>query len=620
MIISYRSYLILMKNYFKYPVVNAGLSFLSKKEKNVLIAIAVVITLGGLIETIAFGSIFPLITFILEPSKIEDNKYFIALFNFLGKPSEFQFTLYLTLASLFLLILASILNLVVTFFSLKFSSSCWRRLSSDLMMESLNTPYEWFLNKNSSKNTRLFYHDIPLWSRDFVGLILSLFSDLIVFVFLGLLVVFLFPIQGIMAVVLVAFLGFFLLLICKPQIKKYSSIQRVTADTSNLSINQIFLGIKDIKISSKETFFLSAFNRTINDATNASLWLKFWGKVYPTAFLFIIQSGLVFITIFLWMTGFSGTEIATYLALALMISSRIVPSINRIIGNAGALLNVEPFIYGIKNYRDTLHETKELNLSKQENNLKNKKTKLTGNWKNIDFERVTFYYEKTKTPALKNISFTLKKNKIYGLVGYSGSGKSTLIDLLLGLLYLDKGNIFIDGKSINTFDKSVWIRQVGYVPQSPFLIDGNLKENIIFSQKISSGSENFLETCIDDAQLRDFIKELPLGLNTNVGERGSKISGGQKQRIAIARALFKKPSLLILDEATNALDHKNEQDIFRVLNRLKNKTTIIIITHNLTNLKNVDNILLLNKGRLINSGTFDFVYSNSKTFRGLLKE
>ena len=570
-----------------------GLKLLNNKEKNFFLILILLITSFSIFETLAFGSVFPLIAYILEPEKINNNEYFLFFFEFLNSPDKNVMIIYFTILSLTLLISSTIGNIIINHVIIKFSANCWTRVSDNLMRLSMDAPYEWFVSKNSSIITRLFYHDIQLWSRDSVYLILSIFSDFIILITLSIMFFLIFPKVGIFGVICLLLIGLTLVLFCKPKMVYYAKKSRKAADMTMLSTNQIFSGIKDIKISTNK-YFINYFNITFNNAANAYIWLRFWSKLYPLLFLLIVQSGLVLLATLLWFSGLSGSEMAILLTLAVMISSRLIPSINRLLGNLGSLMNIHPFVVGIINFFNELKYEK----NKYNKKFKIKKFSFPENWKKIEFQNVSFKYRKAKNFAVKNINISLKKNKIYGLVGSSGSGKSTLVDLILGLLKLNNGMIKVDNKSLDDLDPVTFYQSVSYITQNPFFIDGTLKQNIAFTMDEKKIDTERVKECFRLVDLGNFIKTLPDGLNTHIGERGSKLSGGQKQRLALARALYKKPSLLILDEATNALDSVVEEKIIKLIGRLKEKVTSIIITHKIENLKDVDHIFILKNGEM----------------------
>jgi len=211
--------------------------------------------------------------------------------------------------------------------------------------------------------------------------------------------------------------------------------------------------------------------------------------------------------------------------------------------------------------------------------------------KEINISNVDFSYEGRKD-IFNNFSTIIKKNSCIGIIGKSGSGKSTMIDLITGLISPTKGKVLVDGVDIKE-NPNGWQSKIGYVSQSVFLLDGSIKENVAFGAEAKNIDEKLVKKSLEDAKILDFVNELEDGINTAVGEKGVQISGGQRQRIAIARELYRKPELLILDEATSALDEKTENQFLQFVDNLKNKLTIIIVSHRKNTLKNCEKILEL---------------------------
>jgi ABC-type bacteriocin/lantibiotic exporter with double-glycine peptidase domain len=234
--------------------------------------------------------------------------------------------------------------------------------------------------------------------------------------------------------------------------------------------------------------------------------------------------------------------------------------------------------------------------------------------KEIKLKNVFFYYPNSKKPALKNINLTIPHKTTVGIMGVTGSGKTTTIDIILGLLQPQKGTLEVDGKIIANKNIRSWQRSIGYVPQNIFLSDDTVAGNIAFGQKLKDIDHNIVEKAAKIANLHKFIiDELPKKYQTTIGERGIRLSGGQRQRIGIARSLYHNPKILILDEATNALDNQTEQAVMDAVNNLNKDITIIIIAHRLNTLKNCEIIFKLDKGQIISCGTFDEIIIENKT-------
>ena len=220
----------------------------------------------------------------------------------------------------------------------------------------------------------------------------------------------------------------------------------------------------------------------------------------------------------------------------------------------------------------------------------------------LELKNIEYTYPNTLTKALDKINFTIEKGESIGVIGKSGSGKSTLMDLILGLLEPQKGEIYFNKSQINNLADE-WRIQVAYLPQEIFLIDSTIRNNITFSEDKKSINDNLVIESLKKARLSEFVEQLPKGLDTILGEKGVRLSGGQKQRIALARAFYHKRSILILDESTSALDNETEQEIVKEIHRLKGIKTIIVIAHRLSTVANCDRIYRLNEGSVVEVGT-----------------
>jgi ABC-type bacteriocin/lantibiotic exporter with double-glycine peptidase domain len=277
------------------------------------------------------------------------------------------------------------------------------------------------------------------------------------------------------------------------------------------------------------------------------------------------------------------------------------------------LLPIFQFIYSaIVNIKGNLHAYErikyELIESKKyifNNNIKEKNCSEFNHKNPISFSEVSFSYNQSDKQAIKNVSINLNSNSLNYIVGPSGSGKSTLLDLLLGLIFSQKGNIFIGDTKLNENNSNIWHQKLGYVGQNIFLIDDTIKNNICFVENEKNIDDNRLSNALKLSNVDNFLKKLPSGLETIVGERGLKLSGGQRQRVALARAFYQNKKIIILDEATASLDGITENFIIDQLKDLSKNKTIIMVTHNVKLCKNADIIYLLDNGSIKNFGDYD---------------
>ena len=357
-------------------------------------------------------------------------------------------------------------------------------------------------------------------------------------------------------------------------------------------IMQGFGSVKELKIMALENFFINQFNYHNNSKAKIIARLTTILQV-PRLYLEVLSIiGLSGFVIFLIYLNIPSDELIPTIGIFVASAFRLIPSINRIMSSLQSIRYSGPVI-------DRLHE--EFRLI-SENYLINENSNNINDFnfnKKIEIKNICFTYPEAKNKSLININFSVNKGDCIGFMGKSGSGKSTLIDVLTGLLNPQSGKVIVDGKDIFKNIKK-WQNKIGYVPQSIFLTDDSIKNNIAYGVSDSDLNYQSLNKSIKEANIDEFIENLPLGFETNVGEKGVKISGGQRQRIGIARALYNNPEILVLDEATSALDVKTEAEIIRTINSLKGGKTIFIVTHRSSTLKDCDKIYELNSGKIIN--------------------
>jgi len=278
----------------------------------------------------------------------------------------------------------------------------------------------------------------------------------------------------------------------------------------------------------------------------------------------------------------------------------IMPILSSFLHTSMSISNFIPSYEQLTFLRERAEEHKEIEGSNIFKGLKDE----------IRFENVYFSYPGSKN-TITNLDLTIKKGQITALIGESGSGKSTITDLVLGLQIPSQGSIFIDEFELKDYQQNSFRNKVGYVPQDPVLFHSSVRENLLWSNK--SSSEKELWNALDIANAASFVKKLPQGIDTIVGDRGTRLSGGQRQRIALARALLRKPELLILDEATSALDSESEKLIKKSIEDLPTDTTILIVAHRLSTINNADRVCVLDSGKIIESGSYSELNSNPKS-------
>ncbi|MFS0879280.1 ABC transporter ATP-binding protein [Metabacillus niabensis] len=366
-------------------------------------------------------------------------------------------------------------------------------------------------------------------------------------------------------------------------------------------------GIKDVKSNTLEQSRINWYQMITKqilteqvDYTKLKMKTQFY---YRTA-------SSIFLVIFIYFAINLFHAQVAQLMMIVLIFSRLWPRVAGIQGSLEQMATILPAFKAVKTMQNQCYEAKEINLE----NLKEiMPLEIT---QEMVCEQVSFRYHPTSEFALKNINLTIPVNKMTAVVGRSGAGKSTLIDLLMGLNYPEKGNIVIDGIPL-TSDMVIALRKaVSYVPQEPFLFNASIRENLLLL--VPDATEESIWDALDFASAAEFVRKLPQGLDTRIGDRGIKLSGGERQRIVLARAILRKPSILVLDEATSALDVENEAKIQQSIERLKGRMTIIVIAHRLSTIRHADQVIVLDEGVIVQKGQYRQLAKDKRSVFGHL--
>ena len=373
----------------------------------------------------------------------------------------------------------------------------------------------------------------------------------------------------------------------------------------------MFASIKEIKAMARERYFIEEFHR-LQKAFADGYCRIFTLNQSPRPILEIVASGgVVLVLLIALLQGRASADVVGVLGLFAMGAARILPGINRGLFAYYAIKNGTPMATAIVNdFEDRALDGFDTNEKEERQRLAFEKV--------VEFDNVSFSYRGASESAIKNVSLVIHRGEALGLVGASGAGKSTVVDILLGLLRPQAGRILVDGRDIST-DLQQWRHLVGYVPQSISLIDDSLRKNIAFGVNEEQIDDVRVWDALKMAKLDHHARSLPMGLDTLLGERGTRLSGGQRQRVGIARALYHGPEVLVLDEATSALDNQIEHDISVALDLLRGSKTVIIIAHRLSTVKGCDRLLLMRNGQIADLGPFYELTDRNEEFRKMVR-
>lgn len=561
------------------------INFNQKKKLSYLFFLSLI---ASFLELLGIGIIFPFLSSLVSEDNISI-PFFLSIENALSQNSFDPKIFFLIL----ILIIFFCKNLYL-FFQLRYQSKIIyevaESLSSKLFKKYLNLNIIDFKLKNTSSLIRNTTTEVNTFCSGYLNsfiIILTEFFLLFVIITFLLFINFKLTLISLIFLIIISSIIYFSL---KKKVLFLGELRQINEAGRLKYLTQGFGSIKDIKLSNNENKFLNDFN-TRNQNCLKSTREYFVLSNLPRLLLEFLGI-LTFLIIFYILIDQSTDtkKILPQAGVFFIAFFRMMPSANKILTSIQSLNFAKVSIDLLENEI----KDKNINIIKRNND-----NAVDLNFDdNISIENISFKYIKDdKKYNLSNLNFKINKGEILGITGPSGSGKSTLIDLILGFYIPDEGSIKVDNKNIN-LNLQNWQNSIGYVPQSIFLIDDTIKENIILSDNSYSIDLERLKNAVDKSELRSFIGNLDKKLDTLVGERGSRISGGQLQRIGIARALYKKSKLLIFDEATNALDKKTEDSILQTIFDLKKDYTSIIVSHDKDCLKKCDKIIHLNQGKI----------------------
>lgn len=584
---------------------------LSPSEKRKAILVILLTLIMGIVDAVGAASIMPFLSLIGNPDIINTNKLLKFLQISSGIQSYNDFTFFVGICVFLLLVFSLSIKTITTYAQVKFGLLRDFTFGRKLLVFYLSQPYSWYLNKNSSELGKNILSEVSDVVKNGLIPLTNLISGAIVFITMAGLMFIVEPklallISGIFLLCYVLIYRTLKKIISRVGKEKYvANIERFQA------VNEVFGAIKEVKISNQESEFIKRFSRpAVVHAQNSST-AKLIGALPRFALEIVAFGGMFLVVLYLLRTYKDINYILPSIGLYAYAGYRILPSLQMIYTSITSIRYASPSIENLYN-----------DFSIYERNLKLKKhdeSRLIYPKENLILENVKFKYPKNDQYILKNINIKIDANTITGFVGFTGSGKTTLIDIILGLLNTDRGNLKIDGSYLKQEDYYYWQKSIGYVPQNIYIADESIADNIAFGFNKNKINLERVEQVAKIAQIHDFINnDLPNKYHTKVGERGIRLSGGQRQRLGIARALYKNPKLLILDEATSALDNLTEKNLMKNIYKLNKKLTIIIVAHRLTTVEGCDNIFLLDQGEIKSSGSYLDLYESSDLFRKMV--
>lgn len=584
-------------------------SFFQAREKRRIVVLLISTTLRGLLEAVGVASILPFIAVVSDPALVADNQYLSRAYTVLEFSSTNQFLVFLGIAALLVLVATNVLAAVNAWLTFRVCHLGEHDLACRLLGKYLNCPYQLLLRRNSSELVTNLVTEIERVVIDTLMSGIDVFSDAVMTVSIVALLLWVNPWVTIMTLLVLAVAYTIIYLLVTPSVVRLGSeFPALNAETYR-NAQEALAAAKEIKVLGCEEHFVNRYSKPmLRLSRNAIAYNTL--EIIPGQSLELIGfGGLLVAALFMIGSGETAGQIVPLLAMFAFAAYRLMPALKNLFDSVEEIRHNLVALGPLWQDYSVVHDTG-----------------MDGSTETLVFrsairlEDVSYRYSGDRQEALTGVRLDIRAGAAICFMGSTGAGKSTTVDVLLGLLQPSQGRLIVDGVPVTRDRLRAWQRNIGYVPQVAFLFDDTVANNIAPGIDAKDIDQKRVERAARIAEIHDFIvAELPQGYQSLVGERGTNLSGGQRQRIGIARALYRDPSVLVLDEATNELDLVTEGRILASLRSLADKT-LIFVSHRASVAASCDDIVIFEKGRVVMRGSFAELAAPDSRYRELLEE
>ncbi len=565
---------------------------LDKRQKHAMVGLMFLMVIGAFLQTAGVGLLVQVVNVIVDSDALVNSSIVAWLYELLGCSSYESFSITVMAMLILVFVLKNVFLYVQQKLTYAFVYTNQFRTSERMMRNYLRRGYEFYLSADTAVVQRNITSDV----NNMYALILSLLqlmSDTVVSAFV---VAYCFFSNGTMTVLLAVVLIALLLLVkkvLKPVMHKAGQDNQDYYSGLFKWISQTVQGIKEIKVGGKEQFFVDEYKKCGRGYVDAVQKYSLYNNIPKLLMEAVCVSVMVGYMILLVATGRSTDDMLNVLATLAATAFVLLPCVNRINYQINSMAYFEPFFMGVSdNLQDEITGEK-VDMSFAVDGMEKLPLK-----ERIELRDITYAYPGTDKLIFDHAEMTIPIGAAVGVVGTTGAGKSTVADILLGLLEVREGAVYADGVDVRQNYRK-WLRNIGYIPQMIFMLDDTIRNNVAFGVRVDKIDDARVWEVLKEAQLDEFVRTLPEGLETGIGERGIRLSGGQRQRISIARALYHDPEVLVLDEATSALDNDTERAIMDSINKLHGRKTLVIIAHRLQTIEKCDIIYRIENGKAV---------------------
>ena len=561
------------------------------KQKVQMGLLLVAIFIGAVFELGGVSLILPLIQLISTPEVVEEPGIVRTVYTGLGMKSVTDFFIVLVIIIICVYLVKNIYLTLMYYFQYRYIYRNQLKCAGKLIDCYLKKPYTYHLDHNTSNMIRNIMLDTDRLFQ-LILQVLNVISEALLSLLLIIFLIITDPMMSItVALILAIFMGAFRIF-TKSRVNSYGLINQTYDGKMHQSINQALGAVKDIKILHREKYFVDTFVNCGEKKMNALINTNFLGQVPKFLIETVCVAAVMIVLAVKLKSGENLNAVLPKLAAFAVAAFKLLPSVGKITNYLNGITFLKPSIDLI--YHD-IKETEDMIsggiVTERDNFTEDNPVE------DIRVENVSYKYPNSEEMVLDKVSFNISLGQSTGLIGPSGAGKSTIADVILGILAPVEGRVMYGKMNVHEYPYS-WSRKLAYIPQTIFLADESIRRNVAFGIEDRNIDESKVWAALKEAQLDDFVRSLPQGLDTEVGERGVRLSGGQRQRIGIARALYDDPEILVLDEATSALDNETEKAVMEAIEHLHGKKTMIIIAHRLTTIKNCEHVFKVEGGKI----------------------
>ncbi len=550
----------------------------------------ILIALGSLVELLGIAIVLPIIELAMEENAVSDNKMAVLISRLLGTDNKEEILLWLIGITVVIYILKSFYLVYMNSQLYLFSAEVRRKLAVRLLKTYFKQPYEFFLLKNSAELMRGVSSDTGELYNTIINVLRVISNGITAVSIIAFLIITNFW-MTITITVLLSACAALIFLVFNKRFRFYGAQNQKYSAYISKDLRQAFEGVKEIKVMGNSDYFVDAYEKNFKKQNKVMNLFNIYNSIPKYLIETVSISGIL---VFLGLNVMFNAEYAALipqLATFCVAAYKLMPSVN------GISTYMNSIIFSKASIDLVYHDIKEIE------ELEKRKEKEYGEIRKMDFldrievKGVSFKYQGTEKEVLSDVNICIPKGHSVALIGPSGGGKTTMADIILGLLEPVKGSVLVDGKDIRENPES-WGKNIGYIPQAIYLTDDSIRKNVAFGIRDNDINDELVWKALEGAQLKEFVKGLPEGLDTEVGEHGDRISGGQRQRIGIARALYRNPEILVFDEATSALDNETEKEVMKAIEGLQGTKTMLMIAHRLTTIEHCDTVYKVENGKV----------------------